>query len=234
MGFSGKTTKVKKIRQRDKMTNEQPKDGIEMLSIDDVTKSELGDSYDELRTYEEFPGMINYTMLYVHLKRKLGDLKGKRVLEFGPGYGVLLPVLANKGAEVYAIDNLVCEKHPAKPEGFIYGYGDLVDLSQQEMTPQRLFPGLDLDFDQFDLVFSRDFFAENCNVTIRNFRDVIPMDRHDASQILQASRNLSRFQIHEVDPGEDLIEQSDLSGYRSGSKKVHSSPDRIIWYLQPL
>ena len=167
-----------------------------------------------------------FVCLYQAICRKLPDLAGKRILEFGCSKGTLLYALHKRGAHVYGVDAFSTEQ-PRAPVHF--ARANVCNATFDAITPQTFFP--DADFDQFDLVYSKDFIS-SCI-----------LNEMDASMILEATRGLAPVQIHEACAWDSIItrlaDSGDLEklGYKAeGVILTHDNLpicyDKHIWVLE--
>ena len=76
----------------------------------------------------------SYTGIYKALEGLCDSLAGKRLLEYGPGEGALIPALLAKGADVYAVDNGL-----QLPIAGTFMWEDILALSRQhgQLIPQH-------------------------------------------------------------------------------------------------
>ena len=173
----------------------------------------------------------NYTGIYRALEGLCGSLAGKRLLEYGPGEGVLIPAILAKGADVYAVDNGL-----QSPIAGTFMWEDILALSRQhgQLTPQHFFE--DVEFDQFHVLYSRNFMVPYSTRPSKTGRP--PMSLDDISTILSSAHDLARVQVHDVSSEEDVFDGISMRelGYiadKHVDNSFGSSMDRHIWVLAP-
>ena len=174
--------------------------------------------------------IYNYAGIYRALEGLCGSLAGKRLLEYGPREGVLIPALLDKEADVYAVDN-----GSKRPIAGTFMWEDILALSRQhqKLTTQHFFE--DVEFAQFHVLSSRDFMVPYCRPTLTGIPPPLSLD--DISTILASAHDLAMIQVHDVSPAEDVFDEISMRelGYIA-HKRVDNSfgNGRHIWILSPI